>query len=370
MTRILAIEDEAAILENIIEILDIEDYEMHGAPDGLAGVEMAHQIMPDLILCDVKMPHMDGFSVLMEMRSNPQTTQIPFIFLTAFADKPFRRRGMNLGAADYLTKPFTASELIDAVQAQLKRHEELNEAREHQIEDLRQNIVMALPHELRTPLTGIITCADMLLMDYDDGVEPNLERTEQMIRIMHKSGLRLHHLVENYLIYAQLEVALKGGDRQNFVFGEGIQDVSSTLAYVANQAATSAGRSVAITQHASADKTVRVTEQNLEKIVTELVSNAFKFSEPETVVTVADGIEEDAYVFRIRDEGRGMTAEQIKQIGAYMQFDRRIYEQQGMGLGLIIAKRLAELHEGQLKIESEPGVGTKVTVRLPLMETA
>ena len=110
---------------------------------------------------------------------------------------------------------------------------------------------------------------------------------------------------------------------------------------------------------------VAILEEYLRKIVTELLENAFKFSEPGTLVRLHGAACEGEYVFSIADTGRGMTADQVANIGAYMQFERKLYEQQGSGLGLTIARRLAELHGGSLSIQSTPGQGTTVTVRLP-----
>ncbi len=367
MTRILAIEDEAAILENVLEILEIGDFEVHGAKGGEEGINIAKRLKPDLILCDINMPEVDGYTVLMEVRNDPQTSRIPFIFLTAFADKPFRRRGMNMGASDYLTKPFTATDLLDTVDAQLKQHQEREQARQLELENLRTSIILALPHELRTPLTGIITCADLLLMDYENGNVPDPSRAEQMLHIVQKSGIRLQQLIENYLIYSQLEMLRHGGDLQDLLNNEGVDDPATIVADTVQNIVEEASRQVDITVIDDTPTPARVTLENLEKIVTELTNNALKFSDPATPLTLQMGVDDDLFVFELTDQGRGMTPEQIENIGAYMQFDRRIYEQQGMGLGLIIAKRLTELHGGQLFVESEPGVGTQVTVGLALM---
>ena len=114
----------------------------------------------------------------------------------------------------------------------------------------------------------------------------------------------------------------------------------------------------------------RIAEEHFEKISDELVTNAFKFSGPGTPVKVISVQENGQYVLRISDRGRGMKPEHIAEVGAYMQFERRFYEQQGSGLGLTIAKGLVELHRGALNIASEVGVGTTVEVRLPCSPAA
>ncbi|MBD1944128.1 EAL domain-containing protein [Coleofasciculus sp. FACHB-712] len=121
MAKILVIEDEEAIRENILELLEAEEFEATGAENGLAGVQIARTIRPDLIICDVMMPDLDGFGVLMALRQDPVTATIPFIFLTAKAEKADLRQAMELGADDYLTKPCTPEEILKAIAARLER---------------------------------------------------------------------------------------------------------------------------------------------------------------------------------------------------------------------------------------------------------
>ncbi|MEQ8960070.1 MAG: ATP-binding protein, partial [Coleofasciculus sp. C2-GNP5-27] len=100
------------------------------------------------------------------------------------------------------------------------------------------------------------------------------------------------------------------------------------------------------------------------KLIEELIDNAFKFSPPGTAVSICDRVEQNRVILTITDQGRGMTSEQIANLGAYMQFERKLYEQQGSGLGLAIAQRLAQLHGGELTLESRPGKETTVHVSL------
>jgi DNA-binding NarL/FixJ family response regulator len=119
--RILIIEDDPQTRENLITILEMEGFEPSGAANGRRGVELALRDKPDLILCDVMMPELDGHGVLTALRSDERTSAIPFLFLTARGERQDLRAGMNLGADDYLTKPVTASELLSAIEARLKR---------------------------------------------------------------------------------------------------------------------------------------------------------------------------------------------------------------------------------------------------------
>ncbi|HEY9873182.1 MAG TPA: EAL domain-containing protein [Candidatus Obscuribacterales bacterium] len=127
MTKILVIEDEQPVRENILELLDAEGFDAIGAENGRIGVQLALQSVPDLVICDVMMPEVDGYGVLNALRQDPTTATIPFIFLTAKAAKADLRQGMNLGADDYLTKPFTIAELLGAIATRLQKQATLQE---------------------------------------------------------------------------------------------------------------------------------------------------------------------------------------------------------------------------------------------------
>ncbi len=125
MKKILLIEDNLEIRENIAEILTLADYEILEAENGKIGVDLAKRELPDLIICDIMMPQLDGYGVLRMLSGNSATAGIPFIFLTAKSEKEDFRKGMNLGADDYLIKPFDDLELLDAVEMRLKKNESL-----------------------------------------------------------------------------------------------------------------------------------------------------------------------------------------------------------------------------------------------------
>jgi len=121
--KVLIIEDNDDIRENVIEILALAGYQASGASNGKSGVELAFKEIPDIILCDIMMPEMDGYGVLYMLSKRPETIAIPFIFLTAKAEHFDRRKGMEMGADDYLTKPFDDMELLNAIESRLRKKE-------------------------------------------------------------------------------------------------------------------------------------------------------------------------------------------------------------------------------------------------------
>lgn len=127
MKKILVIEDEYSVRTSIRDLLEEKNYKVFSASDGREGVALAKEICPDLILCDIMMPFMNGYEVIGELSSDNKTAAIPFIFLTAKAEMPDMRTGMELGADDYIVKPFRAKELLGAIEARLNKSEKIRE---------------------------------------------------------------------------------------------------------------------------------------------------------------------------------------------------------------------------------------------------
>jgi DNA-binding response OmpR family regulator len=202
--RILVIEDETGIRENLREMLEAEGFEIREAETGVDGIRQAVSDPPDLVVCDVMMPGKDGFEVLAELRSRESTGHLPFLFLTARADRGSLRKGMELGAEDYLTKPFSRHELLAAVRTRLDRAESLAATYRRQLGTLRNTLSRALPHEILTPLNGILGLSGILVQEYE-----TMQRNEMLdiARGIADSGESLHRLVRRFLCYSEMEMA-------------------------------------------------------------------------------------------------------------------------------------------------------------------
>lgn len=364
MPRILVVDDDAALRAMIQMALEEEGYEVSQASDGAAAVQLACAETPDLILCDVRMEGMDGYRTLAALRQHSLTASIPFILMTGQADPRGMRQGMELGADDYLAKPFAVGDLTAAVAARLKKQQVVRADAERKMAELRANISLALPHELLTPLNGILGFAELLIAD---PASLSSEEVLSMALAIRDSAERLHHVVENTLVYVQLE--LREANQLNCLEERVGLDLGCTVRRVVGERAARHDRVGDVSFELDRAQ-VAISEEYFGKIVGELADNALKFSEPRSPVLVRLSRQGGDWVLSIRDRGRGMKAEHVAQVGAYMQFERRFYEQQGSGLGLVIAKRLIELHGGGLNITSAPGQGTTVEVRFPMAKGA
>lgn len=185
MSLILVIEDENQIRLNLQEMLELDDFLVITAVEGSSGLQLAKSKHPDLIICDIMMPGLDGYQVLQELRRTPESANIPLIFLTAKADRHDLRQGMGLGADDYITKPFQPFEILQAVKTRLERHsltkkqyfqesektktleqEKKNNQSElqnlHKLVENRENILYKISEDLRNPLSNINMAIYML----------------------------------------------------------------------------------------------------------------------------------------------------------------------------------------------------------------
>lgn len=167
MTKILLIEDETSVRENLIDLLEAEDYEVVCTENGFLGLLWAFEHLPDLIICDVMMPEINGHEVLRALRQDPATAKIPYIFLTALSEKNDIRQGMELGADDYLTKPYTRSDLLNAISVRLARREVFNQT----VPESKQSLHSLPGHPEQQSSPSQYRTPNMLLSIQDD-LEP------------------------------------------------------------------------------------------------------------------------------------------------------------------------------------------------------
>ncbi len=362
MRKVLIIEDDLVIREAVVDWLTFEGYAAISAADGAEGVDVALRELPDLIISDITMPIKDGHHVLLELRAHPATALIPFIFLTAHSTRSDFRLGMELGAEDYITKPFTNEELISAVKAQLGKSAVVKYQATHEMEELRSILIRTLPHELRTPLIGILGYAELMALD---AANLSADKVREMADMIVTSGQRLHRLIENYLTYSGIEMDAHDPEKLAEYQTAILENPDWLVARIAEKVARRYNRSDELELDLRAPNIyIRQTQSDFQTIVTELVDNAFKFSPAGSPVVIESHLARAGYQMQIVDQGYGMTPAAIARIGGFMQFDRKVHEQQGSGLGLIIAKRLTEVYGGRLDIDSRPDGGTLLAIRM------
>ncbi|MGF1458660.1 MAG: response regulator [Leptolyngbyaceae cyanobacterium] len=361
MTKLLVIEDEIGIRESIVDILQAEDYIVESAGNGQKGLQIIEEFRPDLVICDVMMPVLDGHSVLARVRQNPATQTLPFIFLTAKAEKVDVREGMMLGANDYLTKPFTHDELLHTIQTRLGLHAASAAETQKQLDILRTSINTSLPREMGIHLDEILALSHSLTTRADtlapDGVVG-------LAKAINRNAQQVVQLIEKLLQFSRLKSLSLNDEAAVAMRRQTASHAGKIVAEVAQRVAQDYLREDDL-EVETEPVTVQMSATNFQQICQELIANAFKFSEVGSAVKVVCSSQDHSLVFYVIDHGKGMTSTEIENAGAYLQFAEDSAQQEGIGLGLAIAQKLVEIHQGSFLIESIPQKQTIVRITLP-----
>lgn len=355
---ILVVEDDPNVRTAVCGLLESFGYSVRVAGDGREALLELEHGTPDLILSDIRMPHMDGFGLLKAVRESPAWFNIPFVIVSGQGDSADRRMGMRLGADDYVTKPYEPSDLEAAIGVRLDRSRKLR-ATEVRHQDF---LLKTLPHELRTPLTGIMGYSELLVAAADEGgtlTNAELREYGEGIKI---SGERLFKIVKSFLLWAEIEAARFRGSGGAYTMQQ--EQVSrSDLVSICRIIGTSYGRPSDAVVKDFEGVTVAVAVRGVSAVVGALIENAYKHSLPGQPVEVSCLITASTATLIIRDHGRGMSREQIARLGLFRQFDRARHEQQGLGLGLAVAASFAEVSKGQLELfPEERGLSARLTL--------
>lgn len=363
--RILVVEDHRPLLAAIQDVLSAEGYTVLTATDGVQALQMMEERCPNLIVADIMMPQMDGYALYEAIRARPEWAPIPFIFLTARSEREDILKGKGLGVEDYITKPFATQELLVAVRARLERAQAIREATEAEFDQLKQQIVTILAHELRTPLTYVHGYTELAL---EDIASLPLDALQEFLLGIKRGADRLTRLVEDLLLLVRLDT--ERVTEEFHLLASVHHDLDTILERTTWQyEEQAAARGVTLETRLGPNlPPVQLCEPLFVDALGRLVDNGIKFSGGEGKrVTVSVRAAEGSVEVAVADEGVGIPAEEIPNLfKRFQQIGREKMEQQGVGLGLAIAQKLIHLHDGEITVESEPGVGSTFTIRLPV----
>lgn len=355
--KILIIEDEDALRQTLQDMLELNGHEVVAAATGTEGVRLA-VTRPDFIFCDVSMPGLDGFGTIEAIRRTEAGRLVPFVFLTAKADRADQRRGMALGADDYITKPFSEKELLDVLGARTQRQRTVQERVEAMMEQHSRQVGANWSHGLLTPLNGMLGGLQLLELEAETISRDELKEVIGLIR----TGAELQETLSRKLIrYFELERIKQGEPRAAAPRCSAETAVRDGV----RRATTDAKRETGV-EVSCAPGEVPVVAVFLADAVTELVSNALFFSRPDQAVVVTGALHDSVYRIEVLDRGPGMTAEERANETPFTQFDRVHHERRGLGLGLAIVRSVAKLAGGRFTLEDGPGGnGLRAVLELP-----
>jgi signal transduction histidine kinase len=369
MKKILVIEDEQVVRLNILKMLRSEGFEVLAAENGAVGVELAQSHLPDLVICDILMPELDGYGVLTALRQNSVTASVPFIFLTARAEHSDLRLGMNLGADDYLTKPFTRAELLGAITSRLKKSGTIEQFQSkiqelQQLSLLKDELIGTVTHDLRAPLANIQIILQMLPQ------LPSDEQRQRYMQILQAECSRELNLLNDLLDLQRLESSQVDLPSEAIDLSLWIPNIVELFQVRVSD------RQQRLVVHLNPNlPTLETNPEGISRVLQELLNNACKYTQPggEIILRVscelpAEVNDTAVIVFSVVNQAE-IPAEALPHI-----FDKfyRVpkgdpWKQGGTGLGLSLVKQLVQRLHGTIHLTSESG-WTEFTVCLPERE--
>ena len=355
--RILIVEDERDIRDSLKTILELNDFIVDTAENGQVGLEKAGTQKPDLILCDVMMPVLDGFGLLEQLRKNGIET--PLIFLTAKAQYNDLRTGMNLGADDYIFKPFKSVELLQSIERRLERKDQLEQHLKMLINSLEQTIIQMVGHESNTPMPGVLSLTNLIKQKASELANNEIE---DFCHYLESSTSRLQQTFNKIKTYFDLK---KSGiapvsDRRNVELTQLVKNISL-------QVAKEYERESDLVFSEMDNREAVLSAELFSIALYELVDNAFKFSEKGKKVFVSARFRSNGINIEILDEGNTCKAAEVRANAAITgQIKRTKFEQQDFGIGLALSLLIIHSQNGQLIFEDIQPNGIKTEILLNL----
>ncbi|EWH12244.1 multi-sensor hybrid histidine kinase [Catenovulum agarivorans DS-2] len=366
MESILIVDDEKLNLKTLSALLKRE-YVAILAKNGEQGIAKAEKYQPELILLDIVMPGMDGFEVLKRLKANPATADIPVIILTGTTDSDKEELGLNLGACDYVHKPFNSAIL----KARIRTHISLQNQKRNlnnltdqlkRANAAKSRFVANMSHEIRTPLTSVIGFAEALKHG-----DINQSEMHSVIGHIDRNGRHLLSLINDILDFSKIEADQLQLMPSRVLLFDLLEDIQTLVLGLPKSDAVE----FELVTHFPLPKLIWVDLMRVRQVLVNLLSNAFKFTQKgQVTLDVSFDEQQQLLCFKVIDTGVGI--EQVckeKLFKPFSQADSNIQHQfGGTGLGLSISAYLAEKMAGTLSVESEPQQGSVFTFELNLTE--
>ncbi|OQY28903.1 MAG: hypothetical protein B6244_05715 [Candidatus Cloacimonetes bacterium 4572_55] len=356
---ILVVEDNVAVLQSIRYCLTMEGFSVITANNGQDALGVLNNQFPDLIISDIMMPKMDGYTFYQNLQSHTKLRSIPFLFLTAKAGKKDIRIGKEMGVDDYIIKPFEPMDLVSTVKGKLLRHQDHEVSRLQEIEQLSDHFLTYLINKLHSPLTLVRGWMHILL---DPRYQFPDEELQNIYKTVVKGCAEMDNLLENFTFLEKLQ-EFKRSD--HFMEGAAALSVNKLLNHVCNKI-KSQFQDVRI-KMALPESTffVKGHSKFLSKMFEELMENAAKFTQKEPKqIQISLYPSRDQIKVEILDNGSGIAVNDLDRIfNKFFQCDPDRTE--GTGLGLALAKMSVELHGGSISVDSLAGQGSIFRVILP-----
>ncbi len=367
--NLIVFEKDSETIELIRNTLKEEHVKISNVSNWEQTEEISHKEKIDLIIFNYELNSSTKSTNYNKLRSDKIYSHTPVIFLSTEPDDLDELLSFEHPQDDFILKPIKPTLLKAKVRSYKSRLKNIVDEYEDQIEKLKDNIKFFFPHEFRTALSTILGYSEIIKQTTEsakDISESKILEIFEMSSTVLNAGKYLQRISENLILYSQLQL-MKSEKISNTEFTNSSLNNSLEIINDAVFALTSENNrknDLALTLN---PLYIQINGYFFYKIIYELIDNAIKFSDIGTKILIKTFKEDNKFVFQISDHGRGMMPKEIKSIGAFRQFERNIFEQQGVGLGLSLAKLLTEMNNGTFTINSKKSLGTNITISLPLI---
>ncbi|MCT4618596.1 MAG: hybrid sensor histidine kinase/response regulator [Marinisporobacter sp.] len=376
-TKILIVDDSQLNLKIIEDVMKKNGYDPILVSQGHDVFRHAKEEKPELILLDIIMPKIDGYKVCEILKGNEQTKDIPIIFLTGQSNIEDVAKGFEVGAVDYINKPFHEVELIARVKTHLqlkKLHDQLKKSNK-QLQKMNEELLKAneiiqynklqteffanISHEFRTPLNLIFSTIQLFELCMQDSLDM---KDNKYIKIMKQNCYRLLRLVNNLIDITKIDSGYFEIQLQNHNIVQIVENVTLSISeYIERNDLQ------LIFDTDVEEKMIACDVDKIERIILNLLSNAIKFTKTGGNIFVKIHDKKEYVVISVKDTGKGIPKDKIDTIfKRFMQIDKSLSrKKEGSGIGLSLVKALVEMHKGKIFVKSEYGKGTEFIIELP-----
>ena len=359
--KVLIVDDNPINIDVLSRTLKREGYDFSFAKNGVKALKIAHKIIPDIILLDIMMPEMNGYEVCEALKEDSETADIPIIFISAMIETEDIVKGFDIGAVDYITKPFKKEEVLSRV----RTHLSLRMGMRCLVNSNQQKnkFLGIVAHDLRSPLNGIVGLSELILDEIDT---ISRDEIQEYLSMVTESSADMLALINQLLDVSAIE---KGTLDLDFV-DLSLQELLEKRVYINRFSADKKG--IRLHQDFQGDSAVSVDPQHVGQVFDNILTNAIKFSPLNSDIYVGLANIDGFVQVDIRDEGPGISAEdQQKMFADFGTLSAKpTAGEKSTGLGLAIVKKIISSHGAEISVQSELGKGTVVSMAFkPLVKS-
>ena len=361
--RILVVDDDRIIVEILSQSLSLAGYQVATAADGQEGLTLARELKPDLILLDVMMPKLDGYSVCSQLKQDPETQLIPIIILTALTDRDDKLKALEVGADEFIRKPPDRQELLIRIKSLLrtkKLYMQVQSSREglRELEQTKHDLTHMIVHDMRGPLSSLISNLNLLL---DEAPPPAREMQEKLLKNSLLTGQRIMTMLEAMLDVQRIEAGRMPVELQPMYIDQIIDEAVQSVRPLLHK-----GRVQIDTNTSQPASLVMLDRELVTRLVNNLLFNAIKFSPDGGRIGLWTQITPKWVIINVADQGPGIPKEHREHIfEKYTQLEPGGHRK-GLGLGLAFCKMAASAMGGSIWIEEMSNAGALFRCALPL----